>query len=266
VTYLANGSGGTDAAYRYDPFGRWLAQTGPYASANVMRFSSKPWVAHNGSNTDGLYYYGYRFYDPLTQRWLNRDPLEEQGGVNLYGFVMNNPIGIVDAHGLVSVPMPPNPSANACCEAILEFLKQLTRHVRARYNDLLADKMFLYKYDPAGWKNHIKKFEEQQERLEEWIEKFKKKCPGGNGGQPVPVWILVEADREAPKKPLWAERTRHWSEYVPGTPQQIETVGVVSGVVGNVILVGTGVGAGTAVIIRGGVIRIGGNAGLVPVY
>ena len=79
VTYLASASGGTDAAYRYDPFGRWLAQTGPYASANGLRFSSKPWVAHNGSNTDGLYYYGYRFYDPLTQRWLNRDPIAEDG-------------------------------------------------------------------------------------------------------------------------------------------------------------------------------------------
>jgi len=59
VTYLASDSGGADAAYVYDPFGRWLAQTGPYASVNVMRFSSKPWVAHNNSNTDGLYYYGY---------------------------------------------------------------------------------------------------------------------------------------------------------------------------------------------------------------
>jgi RHS repeat-associated protein len=100
VTYLANSSGGTDAAYRYDPFGRWLAQTGPYASANVMRFSSKPWIAHNGSNTDGLYYYGYRLYDPLTQRWLNRDPIGERGGINLYAFVANNPINAYDPLGL----------------------------------------------------------------------------------------------------------------------------------------------------------------------
>ena len=114
VTYLANSSGGTDAAYRYDPFGRGLAQTGPYASANGMRFSSKPWVGHNGSNTDGLYYYGYRFYDPLTQRWPNRDPLGEPGfevarrgrarlvadGPNLYAFVRNDPIDRTDFLGL----------------------------------------------------------------------------------------------------------------------------------------------------------------------
>jgi RHS repeat-associated protein len=99
VTYLASGSGGPDGAYRYDPFGRWLAQTGSYAGANGMRFSSKPWLAHNGSNTEGLYYYGYRFYDPLTQRWLNRDPLGENGGINLYGFVVNDPINSLDSDG-----------------------------------------------------------------------------------------------------------------------------------------------------------------------
>lgn len=66
--------------------------------------------------------------------------------------------------------MPPNRSANACCEAILEFLKQLARHVRGQYNDLLADKQFLYKHDPVGWQNHIDKFNEQQRRLDKWIE------------------------------------------------------------------------------------------------
>jgi RHS repeat-associated protein len=100
VTYLASSSGGTDAAYRYDPFGRWLVQTGPYASANVMRFSSKPWIAHNSSNTDGLYYYGYRFYDPLTQKWPNRDPIGEKADLNLYRFNYNAPINYVDPDGL----------------------------------------------------------------------------------------------------------------------------------------------------------------------
>ena len=42
----------------------------------------------------------YRFYDPNLQRWLNRDPIEEHGGFNLYGFVNGNPIGIFDLLGL----------------------------------------------------------------------------------------------------------------------------------------------------------------------
>ena len=41
---------------------------------------------------NGLYYYGYRYYDPQHGRWISRDPIEENGGVNLYGFVGNNPV------------------------------------------------------------------------------------------------------------------------------------------------------------------------------
>lgn len=40
----------------------------------------------------GLLYYGYRFYNPVTGRWLSRDPIGERGGANLYGFVGNNPV------------------------------------------------------------------------------------------------------------------------------------------------------------------------------
>ncbi len=45
---------------------------------------------------------GYRFYDPTLQRWLTRDPLGEAGGINLYGFVGNDPISRVDPLGLAN--------------------------------------------------------------------------------------------------------------------------------------------------------------------
>jgi hypothetical protein len=44
--------------------------------------------------------YGYRWYDPLTGRWPSRDPIEEQGGVNLYGFVGNSSVYLADILGL----------------------------------------------------------------------------------------------------------------------------------------------------------------------
>jgi uncharacterized protein RhaS with RHS repeats len=48
-----------------------------------------------------MYYYGFRFYDPTLQRWLNRDPIDEQeGGINLYGFVLNEPLGLIDPFGM----------------------------------------------------------------------------------------------------------------------------------------------------------------------
>ena len=40
------------------------------------------------------------FYDPAPQRWINRDPIEEIGGVNLYAFVVNNPTRYADKFGL----------------------------------------------------------------------------------------------------------------------------------------------------------------------
>jgi RHS repeat-associated protein len=45
-------------------------------------------------------YYGYRWYDPVTGRWPSRDPIEEEGGINLYGFVGNNGINRIDLLGL----------------------------------------------------------------------------------------------------------------------------------------------------------------------
>lgn len=41
------------------------------------------------------------FYDSNLGRWLNRDPIEEEGGVNNYGFVFNDPVKLVDPFGLV---------------------------------------------------------------------------------------------------------------------------------------------------------------------
>lgn len=47
----------------------------------------------------GVRYYGYRYYDPLTGRWPSRDPIEERGGMNLYGFVSNDGVNVYDILG-----------------------------------------------------------------------------------------------------------------------------------------------------------------------
>jgi RHS repeat-associated protein len=44
-------------------------------------------------------YYGYRYYHPQTGRWINRDPIEERGGLNLYGFVGNDGVNQWDLLG-----------------------------------------------------------------------------------------------------------------------------------------------------------------------
>jgi RHS repeat-associated protein len=97
ITYLVDASQALAAKYRYDPFGNTTHNSGTLASANAYRFSSKA-----VQPSSGLYYYGYRFDDPYLQRWLSRDPLGEQGGHNLYGFVSNNPVSKSDASGLAA--------------------------------------------------------------------------------------------------------------------------------------------------------------------
>ena len=47
----------------------------------------------------GLYNYGYRYYHTNLGRWLSRDPIGEEGGLNLYGFVGNNGIMNLDVLG-----------------------------------------------------------------------------------------------------------------------------------------------------------------------
>jgi RHS repeat-associated protein len=95
----------TVAAYEYDPYGNGLVATGSYATLNPFRFSTK-WLDTEAS----LYYYAYRYYSPRLGRVLNRDPLEEVGGINLYVIVRNDPICEIDPLGLTACT-----ASDRCC-------------------------------------------------------------------------------------------------------------------------------------------------------
>ncbi|MDB6065487.1 MAG: repeat protein [Pedosphaera sp.] len=103
ITALINAQQFPVARYLYDPFGNILSLSGPLAEANLYRFSSKEYYQNSG-----LLYYLYRFYDPLLQRWLNKDPIAEKGGMNLYSYLSNDPIDKVDLYGLDIFALNPN--------------------------------------------------------------------------------------------------------------------------------------------------------------
>ena len=63
-----------------------------------------------------LYYYGYRYYDPVTGRWLNRDPIQERGGINLYAFVGNDEANRWDYLGLWEINFNPVDPASVAVE------------------------------------------------------------------------------------------------------------------------------------------------------
>ena len=83
------------AVFEYDPFGNTLRATGPMAGEMPIRFSTK----YTDIET-GRVYYGMRYYDPDDGRWLNRDPIAEKGGRNIYVFVANTPVSRIDILGL----------------------------------------------------------------------------------------------------------------------------------------------------------------------
>ncbi len=64
------------------------------ARVNPFRFSTK----YQDDETD-LLYYGYRYYNASTGRWVSRDRIQEKGGGNLYGFTGNDPVRNADRRG-----------------------------------------------------------------------------------------------------------------------------------------------------------------------
>jgi RHS repeat-associated protein len=88
-------TGASTARYEYGPFGETIRVTGTMAEKNPFRFSTK-----FADNESGLVYYGYRYYSSINGTWLGRDPIEEAGGINLFGVAGNNPMNRIDLLGL----------------------------------------------------------------------------------------------------------------------------------------------------------------------
>ena len=98
ITKYIDESGNVVAAYEYDAFGKTISHSGTMSEVFHHRFSTK----YFDSETS-LYYFGYRFYSSALMRWLNRDPIGEEGGLNLYGYCVNNSLSRNDAFGQASI-------------------------------------------------------------------------------------------------------------------------------------------------------------------
>ncbi len=94
VVSVTDASQNVQCAYGYSGFGLEKVQEAS-GWGQPYRYSTK-WQHPNS----GLVDYGFRFYNPGWGRWINRDPIREAGGSNLYGMVGNNPVNAIDAYGL----------------------------------------------------------------------------------------------------------------------------------------------------------------------
>jgi filamentous hemagglutinin len=95
VIGLYTNTGAYAAAYEYDAFGRQQTAAGSYAGNNPYRTATK----YTDTETT-LVYYGHRYYHPVLGRFINRDPIEEAGGINLYAFCANDGINGYDFLGM----------------------------------------------------------------------------------------------------------------------------------------------------------------------
>jgi len=89
---MTDGSGAVQAHYEYDLYGQPTKTNG----ALNADFQYAGYYEHGPS---GLNLTVYRAYSSTLGRWINRDPIEEKGGVDLYDYVGNNPAGRIDPDG-----------------------------------------------------------------------------------------------------------------------------------------------------------------------
>jgi len=93
IRELTDNSGAVQTRYDYDPYGRRTKLTG-----NVD--ADFGFTGHYYHQPSGLHLAQYRAYDADLGRWISRDPIRERGGLNLYGYMLNDPLTNIDPLGL----------------------------------------------------------------------------------------------------------------------------------------------------------------------
>ncbi|EUM24127.1 RHS repeat-associated core domain-containing protein, partial [Enterobacter sp. BIDMC 26] len=91
-----DGDGRVISMEEYYPYGGtaiWTARNVVEADYKTIRYSGKE------RDATGLYYYGYRYYQPWSGRWLSADPAGTVDGLNVFRMVRNNPTTLVDDDG-----------------------------------------------------------------------------------------------------------------------------------------------------------------------
>jgi RHS repeat-associated protein len=156
IREMVDASGNLVAEYAYDPYGR---QTRIGGAGPDSDFGYAGYYVHSRS---GLNLTATRAYSPSLGRFINRDPSGEEGGINLYAYVMNNPIGHSDPTGLGDNA--------ACCKAkadVARLVAALEKRIREQQNG---------RTDPGVVATHVKAFEQKQVALRDALRRWKLYC------------------------------------------------------------------------------------------
>ena len=128
VTSLSNTAGALAQTYTFDSFGRQTAPSG--SLTNAFQYTGREF-----DNETGLYFYRARYYDPSTGRFLSEDPLQHDGGINFYPYVLNDPLNLTDSFGKQS-----NSVDSALNQAIARGDSAEIEEILEDAKDVLSDK------------------------------------------------------------------------------------------------------------------------------
>lgn len=96
IICITDRDGKVAASYSYDPFGMVTGRS-EVSVRSDFTYGGGFGVMDEG---DDRYFMVNRYYDALTGRFLQRDPVGPAGGLNLYCYSNNNPVATVDPDGL----------------------------------------------------------------------------------------------------------------------------------------------------------------------
>jgi RHS repeat-associated protein len=143
----------TESLYDYDAFGKEIRSTALIAGSNPDSYPFHFSTKYTDGET-GLVYYGYRFYDTVNGRWINRDPIEEEGGVNLYGMLGNDGVNVIDYLGFSNRPPWPKDCKGFLKDGEDGFVEAMNRVFKDAKHAKNQEKRLKEMTDEAWYKKH----------------------------------------------------------------------------------------------------------------
>lgn len=98
IRHMVSSTNALSSTTDYDPWGRLLVFGSGQSDSNAGYTGH--WL-HIQTETSWPF---YRQYSPARGTWISRDIILENGGLNLYGYVENNPISLIDRTGMAPEP------------------------------------------------------------------------------------------------------------------------------------------------------------------
>jgi RHS repeat-associated protein len=107
-TAVIDTTGAVQERYGYDGFGTPRYMTAAFGSrASSVHGWETLYGAYRYDLESGLYQVRNRYLHAKLGRWLSRDPIDYNGGINLYGYVGNKALNKIDLFGLSDENRPP---------------------------------------------------------------------------------------------------------------------------------------------------------------